>query len=132
MQTLAPSDSNRDAIIAKELESAGIRAIPSTMWGKEAYIVHGPDKVFLFFREEEAWLVEGEVPIDVAEGMYREPEKEQMVINDDLTCFNPTSCASMIEDRLYVTRYRITSQEALNLFAKTMKDYELFIPPCYH
>lgn len=142
-----------DQYIRKELEEAGITAIPvEQVAGEVSYSIEGQLSCFRFSRAWYYWVVDGDVPLEVANEMHAteigkkdirvaghcgrpEPKewafpKEEII--EELGLMNTTfgELAEMcnkgeIDAPRFVSEYHIDSQEGLNLFAETIKRHQL-------
>lgn len=81
------------------------------------------DGKFIFKRAWYYWMVKGNVPIKIANQLYKDPlgEKDVRVVGH-CGCPPPKKWAENIDGKKCITSYHIDSQEGLNLFVKSLKD----------
>lgn len=112
-----------DEDIRKELAEAGIRVVVTKKVNTEVpYSVVGQLSYFTFRRAWYYWVVEGDVPLEVANEMYAtEVGKKDVRVAGHCGCPPPAEWAT----NGYVGSYHIDSQEGLKLFADTIKKHKL-------
>ena len=112
-----------DTEIRKELTEAGIRTVDTKKGDTEVpYSVVGQLSYFTFRRSWRYWMVDGNVPLEIAKEMYAiEVGKKDVRVVGHCGCPPPEEWAI----NGYVGSYHIDSQDGLKLFADTIKKYKL-------
>lgn len=155
MKNLA-GDRECDAIISEELEKAGIISfklreigrseVPYTIYGtlggqlltedENSFMEHygftenaaKKSTSFVFRRAWYYWIVEGYVPLFVAEEIYKNPNgRKDIRAGGHCGCLPPSE--QLVRYKVcgmdVVNNYHIDTQEGLNYFVKTLKKHNL-------
>ena len=130
-------------IIIEELNEAQITIIQ--LKRKPRYKlskIYGEKNGFTFEREDTYWIIEGYMPIDIAKEIYDKHKNVDIKINGYESSYNPTeryidlvnnsqleyndipkdklddyAWANKIDNEYYITKYRIETQEGLNIIS---------------
>jgi hypothetical protein len=121
MKNLA-GDASCDKYILQELETAGIPVATAKPHTNEVpYTIMGRLGGFTFHRAWYYWVVDGPMPMWLAERINIDPANKAIRVAGHCGCPPPKEWGIQIGDEEYVTTYHIDTEIGLRVFADAVK-----------
>lgn len=124
MRNLA-GNADCDRYIERELTRARIEVVRGERMDTEVPAsITGKFGDFTFKRAWYYWMVDGNVPLTVAEELYDDPVgKEDVRVRGHSGCPPPEEWTSQIDGEAFVTSYHIDTEVGLRLFVDALKKH---------